>query len=204
MANYHRINRQIRSPQIRLIDETGKNLGIVNIEEALKIAEARGYDLVEVSPSAIPPVCKIMDYGKYKYELQKREKQAKKAQKRIELKELRLRISISDHDLETKIRRAREFLEDGNKVKFNLMFRGREIELTEKGEGLLKRCIEYLKDISIIEKPINKDGRIMMVVLSPLPKKVTSKGGSGDAEVKNPQSGSKKSENNGEGQNQIQ
>ncbi len=200
--NLHRINRFIKSRQVRLIDEEGKNLGIVNIEEALKIAESRGYDLVEVSPSAVPPVCRMMDYGKYKYELQKKEKMAKKAQKKVELKELRLGIAISDHDLGTKIRRAKEFLQDGDKVKFTLMFKGREMGLIGRGEELLKRCIEYLKDISIIEKPVVREGRRMMVVLAP--QKKLSKGGNVNAEVKNPQVGGKKDQNNGEGQSKIQ
>ncbi|MFN7182015.1 MAG: translation initiation factor IF-3 [Planctomycetota bacterium] len=197
MKNFHRINRTIRSRQVLLIDETGKNLGIVSLEEALKISESRGYDLVEVAPSAVPPVCKVMDYGKYKYQLQKREKEAKKAHKKIELKELRLHISISNHDLETKVRRAREFLSDGNKVKFTVFFRGREVALASKGEELLNRCIEYLKDISIIEKPINKEGNIMMVVLAPQKKGV--KGGKSHAEVKNSQSSLETDKNNSQG-----
>ncbi len=194
MKNIHRVNREIKCRQLILIDETGKNLGVMNLEEALKISESRGYDLVEVAPSAVPPVCKMMDYGKYKYELRKREKRAKKAHKKIEVKEIRLRTTISSHDLATKLNRAREFLQEGNKVKFAVFFRGRENTIASKGEELLNKCVEYLKDISIIEKPINKEGYIMITVLAP--KKVKTKGGKENAEVKNTQGSIQADKNN--------
>jgi translation initiation factor IF-3 len=199
LKNLHRINREIKSPQVRLIDETGTHLGIFDISEALTIAFNRGLDLVEVSPNANPPVCKIMDYSKYKYELQKKEQMAKKLHKKIEVKELRLHISISPHDLQTKIRRAREFLSDGNKVKFRVIFRGRENAFTNKGEELLNKCIEYLKDISIIEKPVTLERNVMEVVIVP---NRMGKGGSG-GEVKNPQGGSQASKNNSVGQDKV-
>lgn len=148
-----RVNRAIRARQVRVIDEDGKQLGIFTIQEALNIAEERDLDLVEVAPHATPPVCRLLDYGKYCYEQAKREREARKAQKTSMLKEIRLRPKTDDHDLETKARRAREFLLDGDKVKITVRFRGRERSHPELGQRILEQLIGLLKDVAEIEHP---------------------------------------------------
>ncbi|WP_457626698.1 translation initiation factor IF-3 [Persephonella sp.] len=164
-----RVNRQIRAKEVRLIDEKGQNLGIVPTEEALRIAEEKNLDLVEVSPNANPPVCKIMDYGKYKFEQKKKEKEAKKKQKAKmqNVKEIKFRIKIEDHDYKTKVRHIREFIEEGDKVKVWIWFRGRENVHPELGEKLAHRIIEDLSDIAKVEKPPKKEGRNMLFTLVP-------------------------------------
>ncbi|WP_457641633.1 translation initiation factor IF-3 [Persephonella sp.] len=164
-----RVNEQIRVREVRLIDEKGQNLGIVPTEEALKLAEERGLDLVEVSPNAKPPVCKIMDYGKYKFEQKKKEKEAKKKQraKMQNVKEIKFRVKIEDHDYKTKVKHIREFIEDGDKVKVWIWFRGRENVHPEIGERLANRIIEDLSDIAKVEKPPKKEGRNMIFTLVP-------------------------------------
>ncbi|HCB70093.1 MAG TPA: translation initiation factor IF-3 [Persephonella sp.] len=164
-----RVNEQIRVREVRLIDEKGQNLGIVPIDEALRIAEEKGLDLVEVSPNAKPPVCKIMDYGKYKFEQKKKEKEAKKKQraKMQNVKEIKFRVKIEDHDYRTKVKHIREFIEDGDKVKVWIWFRGRENVHPEIGERLAHRIIEDLSDIAKVEKPPKKEGRNMIFTLVP-------------------------------------
>lgn len=163
----HRLNNQIRVKEIRLIDQDGKMIGIVNTHEALRMAEMRELDLVEISPGANPPVCRIMDYSKFVYEQQKREKQQKRQQISQQMKELRFTWRTATHDFNFKAKHAREFLEDGNKVKATVMFRGREITHQEVGEELLKRFVEVLEDIAKVDSPIRLEGKKLSVVLSP-------------------------------------
>ena len=166
-----RINEMIRAPQIRVIDEAGEQLGIMSPEDALRDAEAQGLDLVEVAPNAQPPVCRMIDYGKYRYQQSKREKEAKKHQHIIIVKEIKYRPKISDHDFDFKTNHVREFLQVGNKVKLTIMFRGREMAHPEFGRDLLGRVIEEVKD-NVKDPPDMKfarlDGRNMSVVLSPV------------------------------------
>ncbi len=142
-------------------------MGIVNIREALGIARERGFDLVEVAPSAQPPVCRLMDYGKYKFEQNKREKEARKKQKVIAVKEVKMRPNIEEHDFQVKARNARRFLSGGDKVKLTIMFRGREITHPELGEKLSLKFVEELTDISSVEKPPKVEGRNMVTFLIP-------------------------------------
>jgi translation initiation factor IF-3 len=171
----HRLNHQIRAKEIRLIDQDGKMVGVVNSNEALRMAEIRELDLVEISPAANPPVCKIMDYSKFLYEQQKREKIQKRQQINQQMKELRFTWRTATHDFNFKSKHAREFLEDGNKVKATVMFRGREITHQEVGEVLLKRFVEGLEDIAKIDSPIRLEGKKLSVVLSPDKVKILKK-----------------------------
>jgi len=150
-----------------LIDENGKQLGIYPTREALRLADERDVDLVEVAPQANPPVCRLMDYGKYIYERNKREKEARKAQKQVEIKEVRLRPKTADHDLMVKVRRAREFIADGAKVRVRIRFRGREITHREIAQGLLERIAQELSDVAGVEKMPAMDGRTMLMILAP-------------------------------------
>ncbi|ADC89313.1 translation initiation factor IF-3 [Thermocrinis albus DSM 14484] len=170
MQNY-RINRQIRAKEVRLIDETGKQIGIVPLQEALKIAEERGLDLVEVAPNANPPVCKLLDYGKFLYELRKKEKEARKKQKEhsMEVKDIMMNPRIDEHDLKVKLKHMREFLEDGDKVRVRIRFRGRENLHPELGDRLVQRILEELSDVSQLESPPKKEGNFLSFAL--LPKK---------------------------------
>lgn len=157
----------ITHEKVRLIDENGEQLGIVSSEEARKIASEKNLDLVEIAPTAKPPVCKIIDYGKYRYELQKKEKEIKKKQHTVSLKTIRIMsVNIDDHDIEIKSRKAREFLDEGNKVKVFLQFRGREIVHKEMGLQLLKTFYSFLEDIAKIDKDIEQEGfrRISMIL----------------------------------------
>lgn len=163
----HKINFEIKSPQLRIVDEDGKMLGIMSRGDAIKIAEERELDLVEIAPQANPPVCKIIDFGKFSYELQKKEKLQKKNQQQQQMKEIRFKWRTDTHDFNFKTRHAREFLEEGNKVKASVMFRGREITHTDIGKELLERFIEDLKDISKVDSPIKMEGKNMSVVISP-------------------------------------
>ncbi|HOQ09296.1 MAG TPA: translation initiation factor IF-3 [Syntrophomonadaceae bacterium] len=162
-----RVNEEIRSREVRLVSEDGEQLGIVPISQALEIAEERGLDLVEVAPSAKPPVCRLMDYGKFKFEQSKREKEARKKQKVISVKEVKLRPNIDEHDFLVKARNARRFLSSGDKVKVTIMFRGREITHPELGEKLSLRMVEELSDVSAVEKPPKVEGRNMVTILVP-------------------------------------
>jgi translation initiation factor IF-3 len=162
-----RINEAIRAPQLRVIDSDGKQLGILPRREALRLAEERNLDLVEVAPNADPPVVKFMDFGKYQYEKAKREREARKSRKEIEVKEIRLRPKTGEHDLNFKIRKARDFLESGAKVKIRIRFRGREITHPEVARKLLDRFAEELKDVSMVEQRAGFEGRTMLMILAP-------------------------------------
>jgi translation initiation factor IF-3 len=164
-----RVNRRIRISQVRVISEDGEQLGVLPTSEALAMAEDRGLDLVEVSPKARPPVCKIMDYGKYMYQLNKRAKEAKKRQHVTVVKEVKMRPKIEPHDYDFKVRHAREFLTEGDKVKLTVNFRGRELAHKELGRRLMERATEDLADIANVEVAIRSEGRSMIMVLSPKP-----------------------------------
>ncbi len=164
---YIRINERIRVPQVRLIDTTGEQIGVVPTREALRMALEKGFDLVEISPTAKPPVCKIMDYGKYKYELNKKAKSAKKKQHIIQMKEMRLRPKIEEHDYQFKLKHMREFLEKGNKVKVFVEFRGREMTHQELGHKIIQRLEEDLKDLGIIEQKAKMEGRNLSLTFMP-------------------------------------
>ncbi len=163
----HRINRQIRVPQVRLIGLHGDQLGVVGTEEALKLAHDAEVDLVEVAPSAQPPVCRLMDYGKFRYSKQKKEAEAKKKQHITQLKELRIRPGTDDHDLERQLKRAQEFLGDGQRVKFTLRFRGREMAHQSLGREKLLRVAGMLADVGWIELEPRTEGRVMNLVIAP-------------------------------------
>ncbi len=169
----HRTNYDIRVPEVRLIDVDNSILGIKSRTEALKIAESKNLDLVEIAPKAIPPVCKIVDYGKFLYELQKKEKSQKKTQTQQMLKEIRFKSRTASHDFNFKVKHARSFIEEGNKVKASVLFRGREMAHTEIGRELLEKFIEAMSDIAKVDQPLNAEGRNIAVILSPLKTKKT-------------------------------
>lgn len=161
-----RINEDIRVKEVRLIDETGENRGIMPIKEALALAEEADLDLIEISPQANPPVCKILDYGKYKYEVQKRKNEAKKNQKIVETKELKLRPMIDTHDYEVKIKQAKKFLSQGNKVKFTMRFKGREAS-SDMGLKVLQNILDDLESLIKIDAEPKMEGRQMTMIVSP-------------------------------------
>jgi translation initiation factor IF-3 len=161
------INRNIRAREVRVIDPDGNQLGVVPIEEALKSAADFGLDLVEVSPNAAPPVCKIMDYGRYKYEQTKKKQEAKKKQSTFQVKEIKVRPKTGDHDLQVKVGHIRKFLGRKDKVKVTVLFRGREITLSDRGRQLLQRIATELEEIAVVEQYPKFEGRTMMMVLSP-------------------------------------
>lgn len=165
----HRINERIRVPQVRLIDEKGNQLGIVDTREALRLAKERNLDLMEVSPNSNPPVCKITDYGKFKYEKKKKEHSAKKKQSVIKVKEMQLRPMIDTHDLEYKRKAIRTFLEEGDKAKITIIFRGREVAHAENGYKILKQLVDDLKDVATVESPAKLEGKRMIMILAPAP-----------------------------------
>ena len=167
----HRINRAITAQQVRLIDQNGEALGIVNIRSALAKADEVGLDLVEVSPNAVPPVCKIIDYGKLKYELQKKKAEAKKKQKVIEVKEVKFTPAIGEHDYQVKLNSITKFIKEGNKVKITLKFRGRELSRQEFGVKLLNRLIDDVKEFAKSEGNPQLEGRQMMMILTPASQK---------------------------------
>ena len=160
------INEQIRAKEVRLIGEEGEQLGVVSINEALAKASDAGLDLVLIAPTAKPPVCKIIDYGKYRYELARRDKEAKKKQKVIEVKEVRLSPNIDTNDLNTKVSSARKFLDKGNKVKVALRFRGREMTRMNSSKYILDDFAEALSDVAVIDKPSKAEGRNLIMFLS--------------------------------------
>ena len=170
-----RVNRQIRAPRVRVISQTGEQVGVIPIEEALRMAEQAGVDLVEIVATSTPPVCKIIDYGKFRYDQTKREKESKKSQHQIKVKEVKVKPNIDDHDLETKLRHAREFISKGNKVKVTCQFRGREMAHPELGDRLMKRIVEALSDSAMVEAPPNMMGRMLTMVLAPGGKKKVEK-----------------------------
>ena len=161
------INEEIRDAEVRVIDETGTMLGVLPIEEALSIAEEKNLDLVNVSPNANPPVCKILDYGKYRYEIQKREKDAKKRQKVTEVKEVRLSTFIEEHDIQVKAKNASKFLQEGNRVKVSLRLRGRERDYANHAIEVMNDFAESLSDICIVDKKPKFEGRGINMFLSP-------------------------------------
>ena len=160
------INEQIRDKEVRLIGEDGEQLGIMSAKDALKLAKEANLDLVKIAPTAKPPVCKIIDYGKYRYEMARKEKEARKKQKITEVKEIRLSPNIDDNDLNTKANMARKFITKGDKVKVTLRFRGREMAHTNSSKGILDSFFALLEDIAVIEKPAKLEGRSMIMFLS--------------------------------------
>ena len=162
-----RINERIRGSEIRLIGADGENVGLISPEKALVMAEEAGLDLVEISPNAVPPVCKIMDFGKFKYEQQKKEAEARKKQKVIEIKEIKFRPGTDTHDYEVKMRSVVKFLEGGDKVKITLRFRGREMAHMELGRQLLEQIAEDIKDVGKIENMPKLEGRQMVMMIGP-------------------------------------
>ena len=162
------INEKIRVKEVRLIDDNGRQLGIVQTMDALRMAREQELDLVEVSPKTNPPVCKIMDYGKYKYQLAKKAAEAKKKQTVIQIKEMKLGLKIDEHDLSFKIKHIREFLDDGAKVKVIVMFKGREMLHKDMGEKLARRIVDSVKDIGTLEQDQKFDGRNIVMIFAPL------------------------------------
>ena len=160
------INEQIRDKEIRLIGESGEQLGIMSSREALKLAEEAGLDLVKIAPTAKPPVCKIVDYGKYRYELARKEKDAKRKQKVIEVKEIRMSPNIDTNDLNTKVGAARKFLEKGNRVKVTVRFRGREMAHMSTSKHILDDFAQMLSDVAVVEKMPKVEGRSMIMFLT--------------------------------------
>ena len=167
----YRVNEQIRAKEVRLIGPDGKQIGIMSISEALRHAEDYGLDLVEVAPTANPPVCKIMDFGEFLYQEAKKAKEAKKRQKQIEIKEIKLSPKTDKHDLEVKIKHILRFLEDKNKVKIRIVFKGREILHPEMANRVLQPIFEAVKEKAQIESPPKMEGRQMITILAPLSKK---------------------------------
>ena len=163
----HQLNEDIRDSEIRLIGSTGEQLGIMSAAQAQRIADEQGLDLVKIAPQATPPVCKIMDYGKYKFEQGKREKEAKKNQRVVEVKEIRMSPSIDTNDLNTKVKAAQKFLADGNRVKVSVRFRGREMAHTNLGEKLLMDFADACAEVASMEKNPKLEGRFMAMFLTP-------------------------------------
>ena len=160
------INGQIRDKEVRVIGENGDQLGIMPVREAMRLAQEAELDLVKIAPKAQPPVCKIIDYGKYRYELARKEKEARKKQKIVEVKEVRLSPNIDTNDLNTKVNNAKKFISKGNKVKVTLRFRGREMAHVQQSKHILDDFAELLSDIAAIEKPAKMEGRSMSMVLT--------------------------------------
>lgn len=176
----HQINEEIRDKELRVIGAEGDQLGIMSCADALHLAEEKELDLVKIAPNAVPPVCKIMDYGKFKFEQAKREKEARKNQKVIEIKEVRLSLNIDTNDFNTKVNRAIKFLEGGDKVKASLRFRGREMAHPELGTNIMKRFTDAVAEVGNVEKQPKLEGRSMVMFISPKP--VTNiKGGNKNA-----------------------
>lgn len=156
-----RINRRIRAREVRLIGGDGAQLGIVTLTKALEIAEEEGLDLVEVAPESKPPVCRVMDYGKFKYQKKKRQAEARKRQVQVVLKEVKIRYKTDDHDLQTKVSQARRFLGEGNKVKFVMFFKGREVQFAELGYHVMEKVAADLMDVAVLERPPRMEHRIL-------------------------------------------
>ena len=167
IANEHQINEQIRDRSVRVVSNDGEQLGVMSAREAMDIADEKGLDLVKVSPNAKPPVCKIMDYGKYRFEQSKKQKEAKKNQKIIVLKEMRLSATIDKHDLEVKAKNVSKFLKAGDKVKVSIRFKGRQMAHTEKGLQVMKGFYAMVEDNAQIEKHAKLEGRNMFMILAP-------------------------------------
>ncbi len=161
------INEQIKDKEVRLIDETGQQVGIVSAKEAQKLGDEKKLDLVKIAPTAKPPVCRIMDYGKYRFDQAKKEKEARKKQKVIEVKELRLSPSIDTHDVEVKVKKAIQFLKDGNKVKISIRFRGREIGHSKTSIVILDNFADAVAEYGVVDKPAKMEGKSMVMFLAP-------------------------------------
>jgi len=168
-AIVHQLNEDITAPQVRLIGEDGNQLGIMSGDEAMKIAEEKDLDLVMINPSANPPVCKVMDYGKFRFEQAKKEKEAKKNQHVVEVKEIRMSPSIGDNDFMVKLRNGQKFLQEGNRLKVTVRFRGREMAHTDLGRALLERFAQECAEIASVDKGAKLEGRLMTQFLSPKP-----------------------------------
>ena len=166
-----RVNNEIRVPKVRVITHTGEQLGILSIHEAMQKAQEAGLDLVEIVPTAVPPVCKIIDYGKFRYDQTKREKESKKSQHQVKVKELKFSPNISEHDLEVKMRQAKDFLEKGNKVKFSCQFRGREMMHQDLGHKIFEKMLQELEEVAVIESAPKMFGRMLTANLAPQSKK---------------------------------
>jgi len=161
------INEEIRDKELRLIDSDGTQLGIMSLEKALDLANDRKLDLVNIAPNAEPPVCKILDYGKYRYDLQKKEKEAKKKQKTTQVKEIRLSTFIEEHDITVKANTASKFLKDGDKVKVSLRFRGREKDYANKGLEVMQKFVEFISEFGGVEKKPEFEGRSLIMIIAP-------------------------------------
>ena len=166
-----KVNREIRAPKVRLITASGEQVGVVPLFQALAMAEEEGLDLVEISSQSSPPVCKIINYGKFRYDQTKREKESKKTQHQIKIKEIKLKPNIGIHDLETKLEHAKQFLEKGNKVKVTCTFRGREMMRPELGERIMQKFCSDLDELSVLESPLKLMGRMLIAILAPGSKK---------------------------------
>ena len=171
----HQTNEEIRDKEVRLISESGEQLGIMSSQEALRLAEEQNLDLVKISPNAKPPVCKLMDYGKFRFEQTKREKEARKNQRVVEIKEIRMSPSIDVNDFNVKLRNAQKFLGEGNRCKVTVRFRGREMAHTDIGQDLLLRFAEQCSETAVMDKAPKLEGRHMSIFLSPKPAKDTKK-----------------------------
>lgn len=171
-----RINEGIRAREVRVIGDNREHLGVMPLPQALQIAREQGVDLVEVDPNGNPPVCRLLDYGKYKYEQAKKEREARKHQRASLLHEVRMRPKIDEHDVLFKARTAEKFLKAGDKVKITVMFRGREMTHPELGRQLLDRVYDKLKDDAVIERPPNMEGRLMSMILTPSPQRAAARG----------------------------
>ena len=165
------INEQIRDKELRVIDSDGTQLGIMPLRRAMELAEQKNLDLVKITPQANPPVCKIIDYGKDRFEQAKREKEARKNQRVVEIKEVRLSLNIDTHDFETKKNHALRFISEGNKVKASIRFRGREMGHPELGLDIMKRFADAMSEVANVEKPAKLEGRTMLMFLAPKPQK---------------------------------
>jgi translation initiation factor IF-3 len=186
-----RVNERIRIREVRLIDEEGQQIGIIPTRDAMEMARSKGLDLVEVAPNAVPPVCRIMDYGKFRYEQSRKERESRRNQHVIELKEVRIRPKIDDHDLETKGRQAAKFLDAGDKVKMTVLFRGREMAHPDIGKALLDQLADILRPHGTIEQTPRLEGRTMTMMLNPLKQKQSQQEREGaqrrvEAEAENP------------------
>lgn len=162
-----RINREIKAKEVRLINYNGENAGVVSLAEALKIAQEVGLDLIEISPQVTPPVCKVLDYGKYKYEMQKKKNEAKKNQKVVSIKELKLRPMIDTHDYEIKVKQAKKFLAQGDKVKFTMRYKGREMSANDLGKEILNKLLEDLDGLCKVDSAPKMEGKQMFMIVSP-------------------------------------
>ncbi|MFZ3231070.1 MAG: translation initiation factor IF-3 [Pseudobdellovibrio sp.] len=167
-----RVNREIRAQQVRLIDENGLMAGVMGVPEALRMAQDKGLDLIEIAPNAVPPTCKLMDYGKYKYEEKKKAAASRKNQVIVTIKEIQMRPRTDQHDFETKMKHARRFLLDGDKVKINLRFMGREMAHQEAGVLVIRKAIEFVKDLALVESPPKTEGKNLFTLLAPDPAKI--------------------------------